>query len=107
MSAYQRIPLLPLRTVLFPQGLLPLRIFETRYLDMIRRVMREDSGFGVALILDGAEIGKIGEVAMWHLREGSRFESARWPDEDVGAAAALRIKGRDMQSMACTWRCSG
>lgn len=63
MSATARIPLFPLRTVLFPQGLLPLRIFETRYLDMIRRVMREDAGFGVVLILDGAEIGMVGEVA--------------------------------------------
>src|SRR5690606_25695310 len=59
----ERIALFPLRTVLFPQGLLPLRIFETRYLDMIRRVMREGTGFGVVLILDGAEIGKVGEVA--------------------------------------------
>jgi Lon protease-like protein len=59
----QRIPLFPLRTVLFPQGLLPLRIFETRYLDMIRRVMREDSGFGVVLIRAGGETGQLGEVA--------------------------------------------
>lgn len=63
MTGSARIALFPLRTVLFPQGLLPLRIFETRYVDMIRRVMREDSGFGVVLILDGAEVGEIGEVA--------------------------------------------
>lgn len=58
-----RIALFPLRTVLFPQGLLPLRIFETRYLDMIRRVMRENAGFGVVLIRTGGEVGTIGEVA--------------------------------------------
>jgi len=58
-----RIALFPLRTVLFPQGLLPLRIFETRYLDMIRRVMREDSGFGVVLIRTGGEVGAITEMA--------------------------------------------
>jgi Lon protease-like protein len=58
-----RIPLFPLRTVLFPQGLLPLRIFETRYLDMIRSVMREDAGFGVVLIRTGGEVGEIGELA--------------------------------------------
>ena len=58
-----RIPLFPLRTVLFPQGLLPLRIFETRYLDMIRRVMREDAGFGVVLIRTGGEVGAVGEMA--------------------------------------------
>ena len=30
------LPLFPLRTVLFPGGILPLRIFEPRYVDMIR-----------------------------------------------------------------------
>ena len=30
------IPIFPLRTVLFPGAVLPLRIFEQRYLDMIR-----------------------------------------------------------------------
>jgi uncharacterized protein len=58
-----RIALFPLRTVLFPQGLLPLRIFETRYVDMIRRVMREGTGFGIVLIHAGGEVGAVDEVA--------------------------------------------
>ena len=41
------IPLFPLHTVLFPGGPLPLRIFETRYTDMVRRCMREQVPFGV------------------------------------------------------------
>jgi len=51
------IPLFPLRAVLFPEGVLKLRIFETRYVDMIGRCMREDTGFGVVLILEGPEAG--------------------------------------------------
>ncbi len=51
------IALFPLNIVLFPDGPLPLRIFESRYLDMVRRCMREDHGFGVALIRDGNEVG--------------------------------------------------
>src|SRR5512138_2517651 len=51
------IPLFPLHTVLFPGGPLRLRIFEPRYLDMVSRCMREDSGFGVALIVAGREAG--------------------------------------------------
>lgn len=51
------LPLFPLRTVLFPGGLLPLRIFEARYLDMIRQAMREASEFGVCLIERGDEVG--------------------------------------------------
>ncbi len=49
------IPLFPLNTVLFPGGVLPLRIFEPRYLDMVKRCMRDASEFGVLLIRDGHE----------------------------------------------------
>jgi hypothetical protein len=51
------IPLFPLSLVLFPGGPLPLRIFETRYIDMVRRCMREGRGFGVVLIREGHEVG--------------------------------------------------
>jgi Lon protease-like protein len=51
------IPLFPLNLVLFPGGPLPLRIFETRYLDMVSRCMREGAEFGVALIREGHEAG--------------------------------------------------
>ena len=51
------IALFPLNIVLFPDGPLPLRIFETRYVDMVRRCMREGHGFGVALIREGREVG--------------------------------------------------
>lgn len=49
------LPLFPLRTVLFPGGKLRLRVFEPRYLDMVKQCTR--SGFGVCLILDGTEAG--------------------------------------------------
>ena len=53
----QEIPLFPLGTVLFPGGPLPLRIFEARYIALVRRCIRENSGFGVVLLTDGAEAG--------------------------------------------------
>ena len=52
-----QVPLFPLNTVLFPGGPLPLRIFEARYIDMVRNCMRDDKPFGVALIADGQEAG--------------------------------------------------
>ena len=55
MSTAFEIPLFPLRTVLFPGGVLPLRIFEPRYVDMVRRRMRDAGTFGVVLIRSGAE----------------------------------------------------
>lgn len=57
------IPLFPLGTVLFPQGLLPLRIFETRYTDMVRRCMRDAVPFGVVLIQRGGEVGPVSSIA--------------------------------------------
>lgn len=57
MDGPVEIPLFPLGTLIFPGGPLPLRIFETRYIDLVRRCMREDSGFGVVMIREGAEAG--------------------------------------------------
>jgi Lon protease-like protein len=57
------IALFPLHTVLFPGGPLPLRIFETRYTDMVRRCMREQQPFGVVLIQDGDEAGEVATTA--------------------------------------------
>jgi uncharacterized protein len=57
------LPLFPLNTVLYPDGPLPLRIFETRYTDMVRRCMRERSSFGVLLIRAGAEVGAVASTA--------------------------------------------
>jgi uncharacterized protein len=56
-AAVTSIALFPLNIVLFPDGPLPLRIFEARYIDMVRRCMREGSGFGVVLISEGREVG--------------------------------------------------
>lgn len=52
------IPLFPLSGVLFPGAPLNLRIFEQRYLDLVRECSRNASGFGVCLILDGSEVGE-------------------------------------------------
>lgn len=51
------LALFPLNTVLFPGCTLDLQIFEARYLDMIGRCMKQDSGFGVVCILEGEEVG--------------------------------------------------
>jgi len=53
----EEIPLFPLGTVMFPGGPLALRIFEARYIDLVRRCMRDSSGFGIVLIREGQEAG--------------------------------------------------
>ncbi|CAN7327667.1 LON peptidase substrate-binding domain-containing protein [Rhizobacter sp. LjRoot28] len=56
MDRDTRLPLFPLRTVLFPGGRLPLQIFEVRYLDMIGRAHREGTPFGVVCLTEGEEV---------------------------------------------------
>jgi Lon protease-like protein len=51
------VPIFPLNAVLFPGGLLPLRVFEARYMDMTRDCLKRDQPFGVCLIREGSEVG--------------------------------------------------
>lgn len=51
------VPLFPLNTVMFPGGVLPLRIFEPRYLDMVSQCLRDETPIGVVQIRDGREVG--------------------------------------------------
>ena len=49
-------PLFPLGNALFPSGVLSLRVFEVRYLDMVKKCMASQSGFGVVILLSGSEV---------------------------------------------------
>lgn len=50
------MPLFPLTTVLYPQGVLNLQIFEVRYLDLMKKCLRDGTPFGVVSLLDGTEV---------------------------------------------------
>lgn len=52
-----QMPIFPLGTVLFPGGVLPLRVFEQRYLEMTKACLRDGTDFGVCLIREGREVG--------------------------------------------------
>jgi hypothetical protein len=54
--ALSSLPLFPLGTVLFPDGFLPLRVFEVRYLDMIGKCHKAGAPFGVVCLTEGAEV---------------------------------------------------
>jgi Lon protease-like protein len=72
------LPLFPLQTVLLPDGLLALRVFETRYVDMVARCLRGANRFGVIGIREGAEVGAAttydfgtsAEIVDWHQEQG-------------------------------------
>jgi len=88
MGTETPLPLFPLRTVLLPGAALGLRVFEPRYLDMIRECGRRGTGFGVCLILDGEETGQPATPA-------GIGTAAVIEDFDLGADGilALRVRG--------------
>jgi len=56
------LPLFPLKTVLFPGRLLPLKVFEQRYIDMTKTCLRDERPFGVCLLTRGEEVApRVGE----------------------------------------------
>ncbi len=57
MTPLRDVPLFPLGAVLFPDGCLPLKIFEQRYMDMAKVCLKNNSPFGVCLIASGRETG--------------------------------------------------
>ena len=58
MTKLESLPLFPLRTVLFPGGLLPLKVFEQRYIEMTKACLRDARPFGVCLITRGDEVAR-------------------------------------------------
>ncbi|HQU80140.1 MAG TPA: LON peptidase substrate-binding domain-containing protein [Azonexus sp.] len=74
------IPLFPLNTLLFPGGVLPLKIFEQRYLDMAAACMKEKQPFGICLIATGKEVGGVAEPHA----VGTLAEIAAWEMEQLG-----------------------
>ncbi len=74
------LPLFPLKTVLLPGNTLSLKVFETRYLDMIAECMREDSTFGIILIYKGEET--VGDTDIHSI--GTTAKISDWQDRADG-----------------------
>jgi uncharacterized protein len=76
-QALTELPLFPLGTVLFPGALLPLQLFELRYLQMIGECERQGSGFGVVTLTQGREVHQPGEAAEQFEAMGTRVQIER------------------------------
>ena len=86
----RRIPLFPLNTVLFPGSILPLKIFEQRYLDMAARCMKDKTPFGICLIADGQETGAPAEPHP----VGTLASITNWEMEQLGILTISVLGGR-------------
>jgi Lon protease-like protein len=91
------LPLFPLNTVLFPGGVLPLRVFEVRYMDMVRDCLKRELPFGVCLITRGKEVG--GAVATETVGCLAQIES--WDMQQLGV---LQLRTRGGQRFRITAR---
>jgi uncharacterized protein len=85
----ESLPLFPLGTVLFPEGVVYLRVFEARYMDMTARCMRDNSAFGVCLIAAGQEVG---EAALPH-PVGTEAYIEQWEMIEPGILA-IQVRGK-------------
>jgi len=82
----ERLALFPLNLVLFPGGLLPLRIFEPRYQRMVSECLRREEPFVVAAILDGGpEAGGVASTA----GSGTLARIIDWEQLDDGLPGLL------------------
>ena len=90
------LPLFPLHTVLYPGGILPLRIFETRYLDMVKRCTSNNTGFGVCMLLDNPN-EKGADDEYQSARMAAIGTEAEIIDFDTGADGILTliVRGRE------------
>jgi Lon protease-like protein len=84
------IPLFPLNTVLFPGSVLPLKIFEQRYLDMAAQCMKAGTPFGISLIANGNEVGTAAEPHP----VGTLASIGSWEMEQLGILMITALGGR-------------
>lgn len=82
------LPLFPLHTVLVPGAALDLRVFEARYLDLVRECGRSARGFGVCMIVEGDEAGVAATPAAWGTE--ARIEDF---GSDPRGVLTLRVRG--------------
>src|SRR5271169_3389124 len=97
------IPLFPLNTVLFPGSLLPLRVFEQRYLEMAKACLRDSAPFGVCLIREGAEVG----TPATHEDVGCLAHITHWDMQQLGVLQLVAQGGRRFRLLAKRIRAGG
>jgi len=84
------LALFPLQTVVFPGGLLPLRVFEPRYMDMVTQAIAERAAFGICAIREGRDV----DVTAKHYTLGTRVHVMDW---DMPQPGILHIQTQALE----------
>ena len=90
MATSVELPLFPLQAVLFPDGLLGLKVFEARYLDLMGRCLRDRSSFGVVCLKRGTEVRRPDQAVAFE----TVGTSAELLDVDSAQAGILMVRCR-------------
>lgn len=97
------IPLFPLGTVLLPHGRLPLQIFERRYIDMVAKCMREQTGFGVVWLRQGSEVDEEGVSSVLQIGDyGTLAHIVDW-DQLPNGLLGITIEGSQRFHIDESW----
>ena len=101
------LPLFPLKTVLFPGGLLPLRIFEQRYIEMAKACLKDEQPFGVCLITEGDEVAKVAAGPPRFAPIGALATIAAWDMPQLGILHVTAEGGARFQVRSHTVQTDG
>src|SRR5947199_7916651 len=91
------LPLFPLRTVLFRGGLLPLKVFEQRYVDMVKACLKDERPFGVCLITRGDEVATTPSSPPDFVRVGTLARIGDWEMPQLGILHVMTTGGDRFQ----------
>jgi Lon protease-like protein len=91
------LPLFPLKTVLFPGGVLPLKVFEQRYIEMTKACLANGVPFGVVLVTEGEEVARAGDAPARFAAIGTTASITSWdlPEQGIlhiGVAGGTRFR---------------
>ena len=78
------VPLFPLKTVLFPGGILPLKVFEQRYIEMAKTCLKDARPFGVVLLTKGAEVAPAASTEVEFASVGTLATIGAWDMPQLG-----------------------
>jgi Lon protease-like protein len=98
----QTLPLFPLNSIVFPKGRISLQIFESRYVDLVRKCLREQTGFGIVLIEAGNEVAHKGQKLDIH-RVGTYCEVVDW-NELPNGLLGITVEGKSTFTIIESWR---
>jgi Lon protease-like protein len=91
------LPLFPLKTVLFPGGVLPLRVFEQRYIEMTKTCLKDARPFGVVLLTKGAEVAPAASGGLEFAPVGTLATIAQWDMPELGILHVTAIGSERFQ----------